>query len=173
MKTNITDVLTIENMTTERQIHPELHEFRSKLGSFPLTGIAPFTLRFENRENKRLHILAETDVTAAVPCDRCLEDVPVLIHLAIERIIPIGETDGEDEAEDIGFLAGTWLDVDRLIHDQILENWPMKVLCSEDCKGICKKCGTNLNHGSCLCDRTEPDPRMAAIQDIFNQFKEV
>ena len=70
-------------------------------------------------------------------------------------------------------MTGSNLDVDRLIYDEILVNWPMKVLCREDCKGICRKCGTNLNYKPCSCDRTEPDPRMAAIQDVFNQFKEV
>ncbi len=173
MKINITDVLSIENMTAERRIDPGIDTFCSKLGSFPITGKTPFTLHLENRENKQLLISGETDVTVAVPCDRCLEEVPVRFRITIDRTVPIGDTDDGEEAEDTGYLAGTSLDVDRLIHDEILVNWPMKVLCSEGCKGICRKCGVNLNHESCACDRTEPDPRMAAIQDIFNQFKEV
>ena len=54
---------------------------------------------------------------------------------------------------------------------EILVNWPMKTLCTEACKGICKKCGTNLNHSSCTCDTVELDPRMAKIRDIFNNTK--
>ena len=75
--------------------------------------------------------------------------------------------------EDIDYLIGFDLDVDKLIYGEILVNWPMKVLCKEDCKGICKVCGMNLNKGDCNCQRTELDPRMAAIQDVFNKFKEV
>ena len=45
--------------------------------------------------------------------------------------------------------------------------------CKEDCKGLCPVCGTNLNEKECGCDRTVADPRMAAIQDIFKNFKEV
>ena len=41
------------------------------------------------------------------------------------------------------------------------------------CKGICRKCGKNLNEGACGCDDSVPDPRMSVIQDIFKQFKEV
>ena len=48
----------------------------------------------------------------------------------------------------------------------------MKVLCRENCKGICNRCGANLNLGSCKCDDAELDPRMSKILDIFNQFKE-
>ena len=65
------------------------------------------------------------------------------------------------------------LDVDRLIYDEILVNWPTKVLCKDDCKGICPVCGQNLNQQDCGCDRQVIDPRMAKFQDIFNEFKEV
>ena len=75
--------------------------------------------------------------------------------------------------EGSNYIIGTSLDVDQLIFGEILVSWPMKVLCREDCKGICRRCGANLNLSECQCPKTEPDPRMAAIQDIFNKFKEV
>ena len=53
-------------------------------------------------------------------------------------------------------------------------NMPTKILCKPDCKGICKVCGKNLNEGDCGCDQFVPDPRMAAIKDIYDAFnKEV
>ena len=64
-------------------------------------------------------------------------------------------------------------DRDKLVNGELIVNLPMKVLCSPDCKGICKRCGKNLNEGPCACDDRSPDPRMAAIRDIFNNFKEV
>ena len=73
-----------------------------------------------------------------------------------------------DEAD---YMKGFQLDIDKMVYDEILVNWPMKVLCREDCKGICKKCGTNLNVKTCDCEKSELDPRMAAIQDIFNKFR--
>ena len=71
------------------------------------------------------------------------------------------------------YLQGYNLDVDQLVRDELLLNLPMKVLCDEDCKGICNRCGANLNYETCDCDRSVPDPRMSVIQDIFKQFKEV
>jgi uncharacterized protein len=79
----------------------------------------------------------------------------------------------DEEMEETDYLIGFELDVDKLVYAEILVNWPMKVLCKEDCEGICKVCGANLNKGDCGCQRTELDPRMAAIQDIFSKFKEV
>ena len=49
----------------------------------------------------------------------------------------------------------------------------MKILCKEDCKGLCSVCGKDLNEGKCDCDTFVPDPRMAAIMDIFRENKEV
>ena len=63
--------------------------------------------------------------------------------------------------------------MDLLIYNEILLDFPMKVLCQEDCKGICSNCGANRNNESCDCKENDLDPRMAAIQDIFNKFKEV
>ena len=73
----------------------------------------------------------------------------------------------------MGCITGTVLDTDSLVYNEILIHWPMKVLCQKNCKGICKHCGTNLNEKACTCDHAELDPRMAAIQDIFKEFKEV
>ena len=69
-------------------------------------------------------------------------------------------------------ITGTELDVDRMIHNELLVQWPLRVLCREDCKGICSRCGTNLNYNNCDCEKQSLDPRMAAISDIFSKFKE-
>ena len=71
------------------------------------------------------------------------------------------------------YVSGYNLDVDRLVGNELTLNLPMKVLCREDCKGICNRCGTNLNYGTCDCDTRSLDPRMSVIQDIFKQLKEV
>jgi len=175
VKVDITDLLSIENKSVDREVETDLTSFKSKLGEFPIIAKAPFELHLENQENKRILISGETDVTIAIPCDRCLKEESVDIHLVIDRRYPLGDTELEEDedAEDTDYVTGSNLDVEKLVYDEILVNWPMKVLCREDCKGICRKCGANLNDTSCSCDRFEPDPRMAAIQDIFNQFKEV
>ena len=71
------------------------------------------------------------------------------------------------------YVSGYYLDVDQLVRNELLLNLPMKVLCDENCKGICNRCGANLNYESCNCESSSPDPRMSVIQDIFKQFKEV
>ena len=74
----------------------------------------------------------------------------------------------DDDCElNYNFMEGYQINVETFVYNEILLNWPMKILCKEDCAGICNLCGKNLNEGDCGCDRFVPDPRMAAIQDIM------
>lgn len=169
------DVCTFENKEVQIEVTIDMTSFDSKLGSFPFIEKKPFELHIVNEENKRLLIQGETDVMIAIPCDRCLEEVQTKVHLSFDKKLPLAEAqeEGEDGLEEADYMTGFHLDVDRLVYDEILVNWPMKVLCKDDCKGICKQCGVNLNLRDCDCSKTELDPRMAAIQDVFNKFKEV
>ena len=107
--------------------------------------------------------------------DRCLQDVDYTFDLSFDTVVISPDYTGEDAEEEAAseLLDGYHLNVDELIKNELLLNWPMKVLCREDCKGICKICGKNLNDGECGCDDFVPDPRMAAIKDLFDANKEV
>ena len=174
MSLNISSVITCENKKVVVNVPIEMDSFETRMGNFPITEKSPVELTITNQENKRLYLQGAVDFTAKIPCGRCLEEVPTHIHFDIDKKLPLVEMEfDEEEVDDSDYLIGFDLDVDRLIYEEILVNWPMKVLCNDDCKGICKVCGINLNKGDCNCQRTELDPRMAAFQDVFNKFKEV
>ncbi len=171
-----------ENREEVKEVHIDMESFVSKLGVFPILKSSPFVLHLASRENRHLFIQGEADLEIALPCDRCLTDVPTKFHLVIEKNIAPQETepeasgreyDDEDHLEQLEYVDGHRLDIDRLVYTELLTAWPMKVLCRDDCKGICSKCGADLNKTACNCDRTAIDPRMAAFQDVFNKFKEV
>lgn len=151
-----------------------LSSFHSRLGDFPITRREPVILHIRNQENASVHISGEVELEAAIPCSRCLKEVRVPIRFDIDKTLRIeGDTLVDDEMEEVDYLIGFELDVEKLVYAEILVNWPMKVLCRDDCRGICRVCGRNLNEEACSCQKTELDPRMAAIQDIYNKFKEV
>lgn len=174
MLIDISDVISSENKERTLEVPIGLTSFDSKLGSFPLIRKSPLKLAVVNQENRRLLLCGEVVVCAQIPCSRCLKEVEYELRIPIRKELEIeaSEVRGE-EPEDTGYLEGQSLDTDRLVYREILMNWPGKVLCREDCRGICRVCGADLNEGECGCQRKEPDPRMASIQDIFNQFKEV
>ena len=78
------DVAVCENKEVHMEAAIELPSFDSKLGSFPFIEKKPFELHIVNQENKRLLITGETDVIIAIPCDRCLEEIPTEIHLTFD-----------------------------------------------------------------------------------------
>jgi uncharacterized metal-binding protein YceD (DUF177 family) len=105
--------------------------------------------------------------------ERVAERFEVGEEVEVEVDFNLSAEDRVNDLNETAYIDGYDLDVDRLVYEEILLGFPMKVLCQEDCKGICKVCGANLNQGECGCVRTEPDPRMSVIRDIFNNVKEV
>ncbi len=171
---SLIDVISTADKSQELEVGSKLTSVTYSGVEYPITGNKPFNICLNNDSNRRLLISGNTSVEVTIPCDRCLEEVNVILDLVIEKVIPIsdGHLVAEDD-EELLFICEDELDVDRLVFDEILVNWPTKVLCKDDCKGLCPVCGQNLNQRDCGCDRQVIDPRMAKFQDIFNEFKEV
>lgn len=175
MLIDLNGVLKTDELVMQTDAGLELETFVSKLGSFPIISSTPVSLQIQNKGNRNLHITGEGTITVLIPCDRCLEDVKTDIKVRIDKEIDmnIDEAEHQKALDEHNYIDGYNLDVDKLVYGEMLLNWPMKVLCSESCKGICNQCGANLNLGTCSCDHTDLDPRMAKIRDIFSKFKEV
>ena len=143
--------------------------------TYPILEKDEVRMSITNQGGRKVKIETETKVVLSVPCDRCLAEQKVEIPVSseVEVDFNLGEEDRVNDLNETGYIDGYDLDVDRMVYEEILLGFPMKVLCQEDCKGICKVCGANLNQGECGCVRTEPDPRMSVIRDIFNNVKEV
>ncbi|MDD2958407.1 MAG: DUF177 domain-containing protein [Lachnospiraceae bacterium] len=172
---NLTDVVLEEGKVIHRQEDIAITSFDFPFGSFPITKKHPLTLTIENKGKKVLGIQGSITLNVMIPCARCLDDVPTKLVLDFEKEVDMKQTEEErlEALDESDFLNGYNLDVDKLVYGEALTNWPSRVLCKEDCKGLCKVCGQNLNRGTCDCDSTDLDPRMAKIRDIFSNFKEV
>ncbi|MBE6015146.1 MAG: DUF177 domain-containing protein [Lachnospiraceae bacterium] len=139
---------------------------------YPVTSKSDIDLTLDRLSKEEIQVSFTASVEVTIPCDRCLTDVIKQFDLTFDDKLSFQEVE-ENEDVKSGYVVGYNLDVDKLVYDEILVNWPDKVLCSEDCKGVCGSCGKNLNLGTCDCQDTGLDLRMAVIQDIFKEFKEV
>lgn len=108
--------------------------------------------------------------TARLRCARCLEPFPFLYEegfevrlLSVEQAPTDEETRLEPGALNVRFYAEPVLDLADLATEQFLLAVPMKPLCSETCRGLCPRCGTNLNRGNCSCS-PETDDRWAPLE---------
>ena len=175
MTVSLSEAMQVAGGVFTKEVPYEPEEFSYAGGSFPFLKKEPVKLTVTNLGGRKVKIELEGEVTLAMPCDRCLREVAETISFQTEREVDFSKSDEERTAEldETNFIDGYDLDVDAFVCEEILLGFPMKVLCQEDCKGICKVCGANLNEGECGCDRTELDPRMSVIRDIFNNFKEV
>ena len=107
-------------------------------------------------------------------CGRCLEPFELGVKTPVDLLyLPQGENRGEGESEiseedlSTAFYRDEQIDLDALVREQFQLALPMKPLCSEGCRGLCSKCGINLNRESCSCDTSWRDPRLAALQSLL------
>ena len=175
MLINLSELFTSEGKEKNYTLDIEMTHVQTQDGSCRIVDQKPVLLHISNAGNRTLILTGEAEFALMIPCGRCLEPVKVPFHLDIERTLDMNQSEEEriENLDEQPYLKGYHLDVDQLVGDELVLNLPMKVLCKEDCKGICNRCGANLNHETCDCDRSSLDPRMSVIQDIFKQFKEV
>ena len=153
MQIHLSDISSSEGMRIQKTVEFGMDTITFQSGSFPVLAKEPIELTITNTGDRNLEIRGTGKITVGIPCDRCLEEVSTEIPLEIERKLDMKLTD-EDRVNDLdesSYLTGMDLDVDQLVYLEVLMSWPLKVLCREDCKGICSQCGKNLNDGPCGC----------------------
>jgi uncharacterized protein len=118
-------------------------------------------------------VSGHVDSRAQVECDRCLQPVeaPVSADFTLDYITG-SEYESSEVAElteaemSVAVFDGEGLDVDEIVKEQILLAVPTRMLCREDCKGICPECGIDRNTGECSCVADNIDPRWAALKNF-------
>ncbi len=175
MKISIKDITSLPDQSKKFAGTCDIHEF-SYLGSdFSINHIEPFDVVLSMIGTGKLHITLSTVVEIVGACDRCLSPVSFSVPVSVDETVQIseGQVVTDDDIGPYSFVDEEDIIVDELILNEILVNFPAKILCQDDCKGICPVCGKNRNTESCECDDTVLDPRMAQFLDVFNSFKEV
>ena len=171
---NLSDVLSEHHRPVDEVVSVEMTEFESALGMVPIIEKSGAHIVIKHVKERELTIVGECQLVLEIPCDRCLEPVRWPLTLEFTKNVDLSDNDDQaDELDEKNYIDGYNLDVDKLLYNEILIGWPMKILCSETCKGICNTCGQNLNKGTCDCEDTSLDPRMSVIRDVFKNFKEV
>lgn len=109
--------------------------------------------------------------SGSVRCGRCLEPVgwraeeSFSVELLERPVGPEAPLGDEDDRE-VVFVDGDRLDLAELAAEQVLLALPVRILCRDDCAGLCPRCGANRNlEGACRCP-DETDPRWNALRDL-------
>lgn len=128
--------------------------------------------------NRRIdHIRIEGNIAGEleVACHRCLKAFPFPLNETVDvylieedKAAEVEEEELEDDKLVYEFYDGEVIEIDQLVAEQIFLALPVKVLCSEDCKGICPGCGASLNEEECRCktdDRASPFAKLGSLRE--------
>ena len=118
-------------------------------------------------------LTAEASMSYKTHCARCLADVEDTVRFLCEKtvadekgLLRLENTENDDYVQ----IKGGKLDLDAPICDEILLSFPMRILCSDDCKGLCAGCGVDLNREACRCTKKEVDPRLAKLAALLAEM---
>lgn len=106
---------------------------------------------------------------AIARCSRCLSDVRFDANLEVKLILSPSDTEKKEEAGgeiDYETYRGRKIDLNGYMREQVNLSLPYKVVCAEDCRGLCSGCGRNLNEQQCSCETHQEDSRFAVLKDI-------
>lgn len=147
---------------------------------FEMRLLRPVNVDLEiQRRTDHIHIGGNITGVIEVACHRCLSpfafplDEKVDVFLIEERQTPEEEeTELDEEEMDYEFFDGEVIEVDQLVAEQIFLALPVKVLCSESCKGLCPRCGVNLNEDTCKCRKDDSNSPFAKLGKFKGQLPE-
>ena len=101
-------------------------------------------------------------------CDRCANDFDRDMELPIDAVLVTELANEENEDEWVFPLEGDSADLEDIVRTIFVLNLDSKLLCKDDCAGLCCRCGKNLNDGPCNCQK-ELDPRFAALKQLLEK----
>ncbi len=125
------------------------------------------------RKGSKVRLRGKISARVEAPCDRCAQllVVPIEVefdapYMPAEVLNEATEEEGVELAApdlDLSFYPDDSIDIDELMREQVLLALPTRLLCREDCRGLCVVCGADLNTEPCGCGREEVDPRWAGL----------
>ena len=151
-----------------------LRQFLPAEDPFELHLIRPVNVDLEiQKRSDHIHIQGALQGTLQVTCHRCLTAFlwplkePIDIYLIEEEeLVPAEEMELEARELDFEFFDGVAIEIDQLVVEQLFLALPVKILCSEDCRGLCPGCGANLNEEQCQCEKNTGGSPFAALEAI-------
>jgi uncharacterized protein len=170
MLINLSEVLTKPHTTVDETVKLEMSQCDLPFGLFQIDDLKPIRVKVDWLKGKEYSVLIQTQVNLNLPCDRCLEEVNHQLNIHGDRHVNLecSEAKLTEELDESSFIQGVNLNVEQLLLSELVLNWPTKMLCNEECVGLCNVCGGSKSTQKCDCEDTSLDPRMSVVRDLFS-----
>ena len=174
--------LLLRKLEFQQEFEPGAIEYGSDLQQVgPLKTEGRAEVIVEHRGHKQdindIRVVGKLSATMEVGCARCLDPVQYPVGRSFDLLYrPLGVDRRAEEASiseadtEIGYYEGEGLLLEDVLREQVLLASPVKLICRDDCKGLCSQCGTNLNNATCNCQQPG-DPRWAALSELKNKLQ--
>ena len=157
---------------------PALKDLRQE-GDYAFTSPLTADVFLIYSSDKRIEVNGKIQTSIKIACDRCLEkfDHTLITDFKLFYSDTPPASDDEDayseegyeiriDSVDTEFYTGDILQLKNSIQEQVLLSLPNRAVCNSKCKGLCQKCGGNLNEKDCKCDRDVGHPAFAALKAL-------
>lgn len=178
---NITDEGLLLTFNKDFEFFPTLKELVEKDEYKFLTPIE-IEINASYSIDKKIRIIGKSSVNVEIACDRCLTKYTHPVSAEFNLVFsdkapktPEEENHNEDgfeiprDAEDIEYYTGDIIQLTNCIQEQVVLALPHGALCNDNCKGLCQKCGGNLNNNKCDCEKDVGHPAFAALKNLKTQ----
>ncbi|NHM27544.1 DUF177 domain-containing protein [Desulfofundulus sp. TPOSR] len=173
MRINVADLKKSPGESIELELSSPLPELEFHGDRLSFDGPARAFLEISNT-GKTLLVEGEVKGTLEVRCARCLEPFRLPVEATLSEVyypadseeMVVADPAKEEYQEWIPF-SGDVLDITPEVLKSILLVLPMRFLCDEGCRGLCPRCGQNLNMAPCACSGEDVDPRLMILKDMF------
>ncbi len=132
-------------------------------GEYPFQTPVKVSGQIENRAQV-VRLVFSVKFVLKLHCDRCMEEFERTYDFSFQHVLVKALNTENDEYV---VCQDNQLDIDELVRADLFLELPNKVLCREDCKGLCGQCGKNLNFDSCECEKKPIDPRLAVLGKLL------
>jgi DUF177 domain-containing protein len=116
---------------------------------------------------------SNTEINAHLTCDRCAIEFDSVISSDYKMVYLLRNDDAGNESENVTYISRDvdYINIRNDVRDYAMLSIPMKKLCKEDCKGLCPKCGKNLNESKCNCSTEQTEFRWQPLMELKNKLK--
>jgi uncharacterized protein len=125
-----------------------------------------------------IRLAGELATTLELPCARCLDPVVEEVAHNFDLLYrPQGVDSGRAELSvtaaeaEVSYYQGEGLQLEDALREQVLLCVPLRVICRDNCKGLCPHCGVNMNQQDCSCEKGTIDPRWMGLKDIRSKLQ--
>lgn len=165
MRLSLARVKQSEGNVLDFRFEEDIKQIRVKRDDLNFAGPVVVEGQVENIGDRILEVRGSIKTCVEDYCYRCLTKTQV--ELNVSFCLKFSDIPIESDEEEIILFSGDEIEFRPYILNEIVLNWPGQILCKPDCRGICPRCGANLNTTECDCKDEEIDPRLSVLKQLL------